>query len=667
MAQGKRTRTAAPYGDPTRWATPAPGVSPGKRNRTMTMAEEMARLERSMEAQRGAQDAERAGRELPPAERFPGYDYVMSVLRDLGCGGESGPEWPETQPSNSFAPAVAEQGPTTPGPTAESPTAARIVSLPFRDEMERHFNVDLQDVTVEVSQSLPGDALAAAAPEYIAFASASPSRETVAHEVAHILQYRSSAPRTGALVGNYNDAAEREARRAAADVVAGRQVQVEQPPSAQIHLQSRDDAALVVDSRVVDRQATTELTDAEIVGVLDEMPGFAANVVELFGGLAQLARLRPMASERVRASIQAETDADTLQVLIRRDGEVMRILRYSETVSAGLDRLAAELTVDEERDQEAALDVVHSAQSASECTYRQIMLGIHDHGELYLDFVIGTADAVSADELLAEIGADARHAQSVADRRDDADRAASRAARSHVGRTVARSEGIFFDTDVKLAEVLEPAAGLPTQDEALGFARISGRTCAVVQVGARWHVFALDEQLAYDDMWETDAWQEHRTRVVPVGATARLLVTRDGYVVRVRDGRFFGGDQSRRPGAYMDADAEVLANRVEELTDAQAVRLFKQLVRDDILLRLDDARTELMRARRRLRPDRTAAPDATEARQLRQDAAALRRHMLAAGGLAARVDGTRDGLDEAGLDQLRETLAAIGRIVADNP
>ena len=196
----------------------------------------------------------------------------------------------------------------------------------------------------------------------------------------------------------------------------------------------------------------------------------------------------------------------------------------------------AELAADQERAQEAALDVVHSAQSASECTYRQIMLGIHDHGELYLDFVIGTADQVSADELLAEIGADARHAQSVADRRDNADRAASRAARSHVGRTVARSEGIFFDTDVKLAEVLEPAAGLPTQDEALGFARIRGRACAVVQVGARWHVFALDEQLDYDDIWQTDAWQEHRTRLVPVGAAARLLVTRDGYVVRHRRG-----------------------------------------------------------------------------------------------------------------------------------
>ena len=35
----------------------------------------------------------------------------------------------------------------------------------------------------------------------------------------------------------------------------------------------------------------------------------------------------------------------------------------------------AELAADQERAQEAALDVVHSAQSASECTYRQIMLG----------------------------------------------------------------------------------------------------------------------------------------------------------------------------------------------------------------------------------------------------------------------------------------------------
>ncbi|MCG8420230.1 MAG: hypothetical protein MJE77_20045, partial [Proteobacteria bacterium] len=372
LAQGKRTRTAAAYGDPTRWAAPKLGVSPGKRTRTMTMAEEVARLEQSMEAQRRAQDAERAGRELPPAERLPGYDYVMSVMRELGGG-----------PAVSAADTGKR---ATPNVTAESHTAAQIVPLPFRDEMERHFDADLQGVTAEVGQGLPGDALAAAGPEYIAFARASPSRETVAHAVAHLIQYRSSTPRTGALLGNYNDAAEREARRAAADVVAGRQVRVEQPPSAHIQLQTRDDAAQSVDSKVVDGQGTAQLTDAEIVSVLAEMPGFAANVAELFGGLTRLARLRPMASERVRAIIEAETDADTLQVLIRRDGEVMRILRYSETVSAGLDRLAAELAADQERAQEAALDVVHSAQSASECTYRQIMLGIHDHGELYLDF-----------------------------------------------------------------------------------------------------------------------------------------------------------------------------------------------------------------------------------------------------------------------------------------
>ena len=189
VAQGKRTRTAAVYGEPTRWAAPTPSVSPSKRSRTMTMAEEMARREMSMEAQRRAQEAECAGRELPPAERFPGYDYVMSVLRDHGCGGESGPEWPETEPSNSFASAVAEQGHTAPAVAAESPTAAQLLPLPFRDEMERHFGADLHDVTAEVRHSLPGDALAAAAPEYIAFASASPSRETVAHEVAHLLQY----------------------------------------------------------------------------------------------------------------------------------------------------------------------------------------------------------------------------------------------------------------------------------------------------------------------------------------------------------------------------------------------------------------------------------------------------------------------------------------------
>ncbi|MCG8423625.1 MAG: DUF4157 domain-containing protein [Proteobacteria bacterium] len=86
VAQGKRTRTAAPHGEPTRWAAPTPGASPGKRTRTMTMAEEIAKRDRftraqRREAQRREEDTTRSGADSL-ATMFPGFDFVMSVIRN---------------------------------------------------------------------------------------------------------------------------------------------------------------------------------------------------------------------------------------------------------------------------------------------------------------------------------------------------------------------------------------------------------------------------------------------------------------------------------------------------------------------------------------------------------------------------------------------------------
>ena len=73
-----RPLTAALCGEPTQWAAPKPGVSPGKRTRTVTMAEEMAKRQRFTEAQRRAN----ANRSVSPeAAALPGYDLVMSVIR----------------------------------------------------------------------------------------------------------------------------------------------------------------------------------------------------------------------------------------------------------------------------------------------------------------------------------------------------------------------------------------------------------------------------------------------------------------------------------------------------------------------------------------------------------------------------------------------------------
>jgi hypothetical protein len=113
--------------------------------------------------------------------------------------------------------------------------------LPFRFEMERLFGERLDEIRIEQDGALPRGARAAAERNRIAFADAAPSRATVAHEVAHVLQYRRGEPRTAARLGERGDPAEREARHAATAVLAGRSVQIRGVPTAQMHLEDPEE------------------------------------------------------------------------------------------------------------------------------------------------------------------------------------------------------------------------------------------------------------------------------------------------------------------------------------------------------------------------------------------------------------------------------------------
>ncbi len=91
--------------------------------------------------------------------------------------------------------------------------------VPYRAEMERHFDSDFSRATVlrGAAELLePFSARAAAWPETVAFSSMSPSRHVVAHELADILQYRhnSEASWTSGESVPKTDPAEAEARRA---------------------------------------------------------------------------------------------------------------------------------------------------------------------------------------------------------------------------------------------------------------------------------------------------------------------------------------------------------------------------------------------------------------------------------------------------------------------
>lgn len=108
--------------------------------------------------------------------------------------------------------------------------------LPYRAGMERAFGTDLSAVRVYCGASAflsRAGARAAAWPETLAFASSTPSQPVVAHEIAHILQYRrrASAQEDGRQETGHRDAAEQEAARAAANYRTGASIRVQASPA----------------------------------------------------------------------------------------------------------------------------------------------------------------------------------------------------------------------------------------------------------------------------------------------------------------------------------------------------------------------------------------------------------------------------------------------------
>jgi hypothetical protein len=108
--------------------------------------------------------------------------------------------------------------------------------LPYRAEMERAFGEDFSTVCVYFGQSGIRGALgvdAATRGEDIAFASWAPTREQVAHELAHVVQSRRT-PRPDRGLNRPDDPAEREACQVAAQVAAGFRVVTREAASALI-------------------------------------------------------------------------------------------------------------------------------------------------------------------------------------------------------------------------------------------------------------------------------------------------------------------------------------------------------------------------------------------------------------------------------------------------
>lgn len=173
------------------------------------------------------------GRGRPSAIDFE-TDHVYSGYTAASIPAADEPPPLQSPIQRSEAGAVAAADPHQAFDVAAGGGAAE---LPYRAELEARLGADFGGVEVFTGRDLaPLGAHAATRGEQVVFAAATPDRETVAHELTHVLQHR-RGHQASAPVSDPGDASEREARAVAASLAGGAAVDVEAAPSAAIHRQ----------------------------------------------------------------------------------------------------------------------------------------------------------------------------------------------------------------------------------------------------------------------------------------------------------------------------------------------------------------------------------------------------------------------------------------------
>ncbi|MEZ4399000.1 MAG: DUF4157 domain-containing protein [Kofleriaceae bacterium] len=181
--------------------TETTGASPGKRTRTESVQRKAAST--AAPAAPAASAPTPAGPDRAVDDPFD-FSFGGTVQRRAGAGAPDDP----AQVQQVAAAGLGSGG-----------------ALPYQAELERGFGVELSSVRAHTDAGAAQASRAIGAEAYtmgadIAFASPAPSRELVAHEVAHVIQQRSGAgPASG--VGTAGDSFEREADAAAAVVASG--------------------------------------------------------------------------------------------------------------------------------------------------------------------------------------------------------------------------------------------------------------------------------------------------------------------------------------------------------------------------------------------------------------------------------------------------------------
>jgi outer membrane protein OmpA-like peptidoglycan-associated protein len=177
---------------------------------------------------------------------------------------------------------------TPPGPhqAFAAATSGAASDVPYVDHLQSTFGADFSQVQAYKGQTEAMDSVSARAMtdgQKIAFRDPSPDRETVAHELAHVVQHQ-RAGSTGGINGSMKhsqpgDAAEREADAAATAALLGQTPEIRESPGAGLHGNWLSDAAAWVGDRVGD--ALDMRDDEERLDAEEELRAFMAQTYDI--------------------------------------------------------------------------------------------------------------------------------------------------------------------------------------------------------------------------------------------------------------------------------------------------------------------------------------------------------------------------------------------------
>ena len=251
-----------------------------------------------------------------------------------------------------------------PGNTFASATSGGGGEVPYKAKMEAAFGQDFSGVSAHTGQSGLSSmgANAAAKGDTVAFAESSPSAETVAHELTHVVQSRQSGS-TGSVQGDAvsspSSTAEQEASRLAPAAARGERVTVRANPGASIQREDEEEEAPDYFAQWREKMEDPNTTEAQVIEA-------GARLRRITGGFEVSRRI--LADDTLRAATFAKISGDACVSLMlywdvgTRDeenvglDEAVKWVRDAGGLTAGgWGRLVAGKTSD------AALEVVHDA------------------------------------------------------------------------------------------------------------------------------------------------------------------------------------------------------------------------------------------------------------------------------------------------------------------